>query len=181
MFPRLCIVDETLLELALLHKTTLVTCRPERGLSDEILDEFMHTSLAQDMCLMLAVWRLTQLGLADAKVSKDPRCRELLQYVPLGFTSHQQFWGCLLETQRVLGLGASCGWLDGVPLASTRVVSVAHAFFRWCCWTRYFCWVSRSHAAQAWAFVNLPCLIATVVCTRNCQRRFSAGLLQLFV
>ena len=22
--------------------------------------------------------------------------------------------------------------------------------FRWCCWTRYFCWVSRSHAAQAW-------------------------------
>ena len=57
-----------------------VTCRAERVLSDEILDEFMHASLAQDMCLMLAVWRLTQLGLADAKVSKDPRCRELLQH-----------------------------------------------------------------------------------------------------
>ena len=91
MFPCLCIVGETLLDFALLYKTTLVTCRPERVLSDEILDEFMHTSLAQDMCLMLAVWRLTQLGLADAKVSKGGTTLQRALATPLGFTSHPIF------------------------------------------------------------------------------------------
>ena len=167
MFPCLCINDETLLELASLHKTTLVICRPERVLSDEILDEFMHASCAQDMCLMLAVWRLTQLGLADVKVSKDPRCRELLQH--RWASHHTQFWYCLLETQRV-------------RLASgTRVVSVAHAFFGGVAGHVTSVGFLGVTPPRRHGCANLPRLIATVVCTRNCQRRFSAGLLQLFV
>ena len=144
MFPCLCIVGETLLDFALLHKTTLVTCRAERVLSDGILDEFMHASLAQDMCLMLAVWRLTQLVLAEDRTTVQRAFA-----TPLCFASHPIL---VLFAGDALGVGASCGWPDGVLLASTR-----HAccfcrtrVFRWCCWTRHFCWVSRSHAAQAW-------------------------------
>ena len=75
-----------------------------------------------------------------------PSCRELLQHAPLGFTSH--------PTHVILLAGGSwCGcklWL------SLGCFGEGHAFcfcrtrvFRQCCRTRHFCWVSRSHAAQA--------------------------------